>query len=447
MLTLANIPADCEFPQLRDLADMSKLAQKLNQHLGPAFVSGEMQVANCTIDQLHYTPGGVCWFLFMANILDHHHNALGQQTFYGKILDTPRAENLFARNSEQAWLQPQFGPALVYVPEWAMVLWAAPNDPRVPGLSGMADTERILAAMAAAPEKFGLSHPPVAITAEQTKYVPGLRCGYIYHLTLAGGGAAAVYGKGYRSGEGEKAYAMMQKIWESGACQRGRFVLPQPYSYDSELQVIWQEAISGQPIAKIPERMPNLPEVANEIGERLAAFHGAHLQLPLEMTFEFQVEDVRQKIAAIAHAFPDYAESCARIGQKLLAAAAGLGPGPVTPVHASFKCSHIFETKKGITFIDFDGANLGDPGYDVGRFIAHLYKMTIEGKIDPDLAEQTVTNFGISYNRTAAAPLLPERRDWFTASHLLTSQIYKSVKRIKTKSLGKLLKIADQLVS
>lgn len=38
MAKLANIPADCEFPQLRDIADASKLAQKLNQHLGPAFL-------------------------------------------------------------------------------------------------------------------------------------------------------------------------------------------------------------------------------------------------------------------------------------------------------------------------------------------------------------------------------------------------------------------------
>lgn len=73
--------------------------------------------------------------------------------------------------------------------------------------------------------------------------------------------------------------------------------------------------------------------------------------------------------------------------------------------------------------------------------------MKVEGKIDPDIAEQTVINFGASYNRAAATPLTPERRNWFAASHLVTSQVYKSVKRMKTNQLSKLLKIADQLVS
>ena len=447
MAKLANIPADCEFPQLRDIAQASLLAQKLNQHLGPAFLSGEMQVATCAIEQLHYTPGDGCWFFFIANLCDRQRDECGQQAFYGRVLNAQLAETIFAENRHKAWSQPQYGPALIHIPEWAMVLWAYPNDPRLPGLSAMANTEKMLTIIKAAPEKFGLSHSPTMITAVQTKYVPGLRCGYIYNLTLSDGSAAAVYGKSYRNGEGEKAYALMQHIWESAACQRNRFILPQPYSYDAELQVLWQEAISGPPIAEIVERMPNLPEVVNEIGERLAGFHNAGLQLPLEMTFAFQVEDVCQKIETITHAFPEYAESCARVGQKLLEAAARFGPGPITPVHASFKCSHIFATKKGVTFIDFDGANLGDPGYDVGRFIAHLYKMEVEEKIDPNLAQQTVANFCASYNRAAATPLTPERINWFTASHLLASQIYKSVKRMKTNLLGKLLKTANQLVS
>jgi hypothetical protein len=447
MAKLANIPANCEFPQLHDIADTAKLAQKLNQHLGPAFASGEMQAASCTIDQLNYQPRAGCQILFTATICDRHQHRLGQQSFYGKLFRRPqRAKRVWQRQQQKTWAPPPFGPPVLHLPELAMMLWAYPNDPNLPGLARLVDTEKILAEAQAAPKKFGLSQAPIAITAQRTKYVPGQRCGYVYRLKSADGATFSVYGKAYQSGEGKKVFALMQEIWESDACQSGRFVLPQPYGYDADSEVIWQEAISGEPLAKIAETIPNLPEMAEAIGARLAAFHSLRLQLPLERTFEAQVEETRQTLAAISKAFPDYAERCGQIGEKLLAAANKLGPGPVTPVHASFKFSHIFATAKGIAFIDFDGACLGDPAYDVGRFIAHLYKMKANWKIDPEIAEQTITNFCVSYNRAAAAPLPPERINWFAASHLIASQVYKSVKRLDASLVSKLLKVAEHLI-
>ena len=446
MAKLSNIPADCEFPQLFEIADPVKLVAKLNQHLGPAFAAREMQVSDCAIDQLNYRPGAACVVLFSARIVDRSQHELGRQSFYGKLFRKPRVmANTIKRQQNRAWVQPRFGAAMVHIPDWAMLLWAYPNDPRLPGLARMSNPEMVLAEAQAAPKKFGLTQPPVAITAEQTKYVPGMRCGYIYRMTLADGSVHAVYGKTYEFDDGENAFGLMQQIWQSEACQRGDFILPQPYSYDPGMKVLWQEALAGEPFAKIAAHIPNLPEVAEAIGARLAAFHGTALPLPRKMTFEFQVEEVRRAIAEISRAFPDYAERCAEIGEKLFRAAGGLGAGSETPVHASFKFSHIFATPKGIAFIDFDGANLGDPGYDVGRFIAHLYKMKASWAIDPDVAERTVANFCSAYNRAAASPLPQERINWFAASHLVASQIYKSVKRMDTSLVNKLLRLADRL--
>ena len=446
MAKFSHIPTDCEFPQLFEITDPVKLTAKLNQHLGPAFTAREMQVSACTIEQLNYRPDSACVVLFSARIVDHQQRELGRQSFYGKIFRQPqKLANTILRQQKRAWVQPRFGPALVSIPDWAMLLWAYPNDPRLPGLAQMSDPEIVLAKAQAAPEKFGLTQRPVAITAEQTKYVPGMRCGYIYRMTLAGGATHTVYGKTYEYDDGENAFALMQQIWQSEACRRGGFILPQPFSYDPEMKVLWQEAIAGEPFAKIADRIPNLPEVAEEIGVRLAAFHGATLAWERKITLEFQIEELRQSVAAINRAFPDYAERCTAVGEKLLRAAQNFDAGVETPVHGSFKFSHIFATPKGIAFIDFDGACAGDPGYDVGRFIAHLYKMKASWSIDPEVAEQTVTSFCKAYNRVAATPLSPARINWFAASHLVASQVYKSVKRMDTSLVSKLLKLADQL--
>lgn len=448
MAKLANIPADCEFAQLREMAETAALARKLNQCLGPAFVAGDLKVVSCAIEQLNYRPGAACVILFTASICDRQQRELGQQRFYGKLFRrAARAEKVFARQQQKSWTAPAFGAPVVYLQDWRTVLWAYPNDPKVPGMAKMADTAKVLADMQAAPEKFGLRLAPVTIHAAPSKYVPGMRGGYFFHLTMTDGAAAAIYGKAYRRAEGPKAFALMQQIWESAARRQGRLVLPEPYSYDTERHVLWQEMIAGEPLAKIAERLPDFSHVANEIGERLAAFHGIRLQLPEERTVAAQVEELRHAVKKIGQTFPEYAARCAQTGEKLLAVASQFGSGPVTPVHASFKFSHVFATAKGIAFIDFDGASLGDPGYDVGRFIAHLYKMQAAWKIAPAVAEQTIADFSASYNRAAAVPLSPARINWFAASHLIASQVYKSVKRMDTSLVSRLLKIADQLCS
>ena len=451
MAKIDTILESTEFPQLHEIVAEKKLAPALQREMGPAFASGELRIEECRIDQFHYKPGADCRLLFTATIQGRDNDEIGRQIFFGKIFLPGVAKTVFESLNRRHWAQPKFGPPAIHLPQWEMIVWAYPNDPMLTGLPLMATTERVLALAQAAPGKLGLSYAPVAITAEMTKYVPGKRCGYIYHLdydSSNGNGSAspgAVYGKAYRQEEGEKAYALMRQIWESPACQRGEFILPQPYSYDPDNHVLWQEVIPGKSFAKNAGAIKNLPEQAREIGQRLAAFHGIQLEVPKEMTIEFQVGDIRRAMTAIHEKLPRFVERCEGVGQKLLAAAARLGPGTLTPVHASFKFSHIFSSEKGIAFIDFDGVNLGDPAYDLGRFIAHLYKMKANWKLEPEIADRTVVNFCEAYNRVAAAPVPQERIDWFAASHLLASQVYKSVKRMDPGLVSKLLTIADGL--
>jgi len=351
----------------------------------------------------------------------------------------------FSRTSENL-VAPEIGPAALVIPDWTMRLWAYPNDPFVPGLHILIDTNRILALAKAAPEKFGLRFPPAAITADMVKYLPSRRCVYIYQISSNDGSApVTVYAKAYRSDENDSVYTVMKQIWESAARQNGDLIIPQPYSYDAEAKILWQEALSGRPLAKVAETIPNFPEVGQAIGQRLAAFHGLRLDLPKEMTLEFQIKEMQRSVAVFNEIFSQYAERCKTVLARLLNTADRLEAVPETPVHASFKLSHIFLTSKGVAFIDFDGVNLGDPGQDLGRFIAHLYKMVADGKLDAQVAEQTIAGFCRAYMQAATTPMSQQRIDWFAASHLIASQVFKSVKRMDAENVSKLLHYADRL--
>ncbi len=75
---------------------------------------------------------------------------------------------------------------------------------------------------------------------------------------------------------------------------------------------------------------------------------------------------------------------------------------PEKLIHASFKFAHILATDRGVAFIDLDGANFGDP-------------------------------------------FSQDRINWFTANHLIASQLFKSVKRTNAEPLSQLLYTAERL--
>lgn len=441
-----------EAPALRDIMDEEKLAQTLQLHLGADFVSGKYSVERCKIDWVHVTSFK-SRILFSARIRDNHTQQKHQQLYFGRIIQPEEERERASHPAPAQLVQPGIGLAALYIPEWSMQVWAYPNDPNLPGLVALVDTARVLAAVRSAPESFGLpaGFAPAAITAEMAKYVPGRRCGYRYRVVSAAHNGCDAnaghffYGKAYRPGEGEKAFSLTKAIWESAVSQSGEMLLPQPYSCDAANGIVWQEAIAGEPLAKIADRVENLPELAREIGRRLAALHGASVALPVEMTFDYQTAELQRAVESLAKSFPDYSAACNAIGEKLLRAAAHMAPAPLVPVHGSFKFSHIFAAPRGITFIDFDGANCGDAGYDVGRFIAHLYKMKADFSIDPDVAEQTIVQFCEAYKEAARIPMPQERIDWFAASHLVASQAYKAIKRVNPAAVHKLLKMADRL--
>jgi aminoglycoside phosphotransferase (APT) family kinase protein len=114
-------------------------------------------------------------------------------------------------------------------------------------------------------------------------------------------------------------------------------------------------------------------------------------------------------------------------------------------VHGSFKFSHIFLADAGVAFIDFDGASLGDPGYDLGRFIAHLQEMKATRRLPAPVADAAVEGFSAGYRRGSRHEVSERRIRWYAASHILCSQIYKGVKRFDPGPAEALFPLAEEV--
>jgi aminoglycoside phosphotransferase (APT) family kinase protein len=437
-----DLPEACELPQLAAIVEPGRLTRVLGEALAHATpTSPELLISAVT--KLHYRPGKGCRLVISARFGTGRGGAGEEQLYFGRLVTAARKA---ARANGDAATRdgvaaPRFGPPSLHLADWDLKLWAYPNDPELPGLALLADPERVGARLASAPEVFGFERPPRAIRARRAKYVPGKRCGYVYDVSgwKAHGRAPArrVYGKCYAGSAGRTAHEAAWSVWNSGAARAGRVRLPRPFACDESLGVVWQEGLDGRPILKRRGQALRLPDVAGEIGSRLAALHGAALALPREMDHAFQLEMLRESLAA-ARALPDSAAEARALGERLLALGERFPELPAVTLHGSFRLSHIMETADGIAFIDLDGANTGDPGVDLGRFLAHLRRLEAQGSIPPPTADAAARAFCRGYQADAPVPVSDERIGWATALHLVSGGLDKALRRMDARRLAAL---------
>jgi len=445
-----SIPEADEYPQLREVANPTLLAKGITPSLGAPFRTGGLRIGKCKIKRVYYKPGpeGNCRLHFRVRIEDPERGEAGEQTFFAQLWPKAVIEERYALAQARKLRVPEFGEPVVLIPEWNMILWAYPNDPRLLGLADLSDPETVLGLIQENPTAFGLPtfRRPQSIRGQITKYVPSQRCGSLFELKLDDGAETGhvVYGKAYRKVAGPRAFDIAQKIYASEPAQRGDLILPEPFSYDSERHIFWQGALEGRPLAKAGAG-DCLPDISEEVGHRLAFFHAAEIDLPVRRTLDSQLRDLTKSVEAITSTFPEFEERVGALHRRLVEHVTTLGAEPRTPVHGSFKFSHVFLNKGRVAFIDFDGATLGDPTYDVGRFIAHVTEMKTSLKMPPELADDAIARFVSGYNDNAATPLEGERIRWYASSLVLSSQVYKAVKRFDPGLIGKLLDQAEAL--
>jgi Phosphotransferase enzyme family len=430
---LKRLPEQCTFPQLAIVLDEARFVACLQRSLGPEFADGRIQVRGVKLRRVYYKPGRSCRITFEAKLRGPE-GRKGEQFYFAKIVPEPKPASLYRRAQRGPWTAPEFGPPVAWIEELGMVLWAYPNDPNLPGLATLASRDAVAALLTRDPERFGLpaSGELIDLRLGVGKYVPGQRCGYRYRVrwrTPEGEIERRLYGKAYQNGIGGPAFEVLRQLAASEACTSGRLRIPAPYAYDSEREIVWQEMLPGESFAKDATAL-DLAAWAGPVAASLAAFHSTSLELGPGLGLEQELEELRSSSRKISRAYPQYATRVDALSQRLIEAVTHLPRVPPAPVHGSFKISHVFDVGGQVAFIDFDGAGIGDPTYDVGRFLAHLAVTGLNSKTDADSIARAVERFREAYTAGIAWNWPEQRVRWYTAALLLSSQAYKCVKRM-----------------
>jgi len=440
-----DLPEACDVPQLPAIVEPGRLADAIGAALAHAD-PGAPPLVRCGVTKLHYRPGKGCRLVIAARFRSG--GRAGEEQLYFGHLPAAGRERRPAHAPERDGLAaaPRFGPPSLHLADWDLWLWAYPNDPELPGLAALADPERVRARFAATPDAFGFERAPHSVLSRRAKYVPGKRCGYVFEVSgwseRRHAPARRVYGKCHAGDEARIAHEAASRVWHSPAARAGDVRLPQPFAWDEPTGIVWQEGLAGRPVLKEHGQAEKLPGLAAEIGARLAALHGADAGLALEMDHAFLLGMLRESLAAAARTLPPAAGAACELGEHLLAIGARFPELPAVTLHGSFRMSHVMETAAGVAFIDLDGANAGDPGVDLGRFLAHLRRLEAQGSIVPAVADATAREFRRGYQSSARVRVSDERIGWATAVHLISGGLDKALKRMDAGSLGALTRAA-----
>jgi len=442
-----QLPEPCEYVQLAEIMDDERLAGAIRACLARAGAIGPA-LRWCAVRKVHYRPRSGCRLVIEARFAPASGRS-AEQLYFGLLLPGDQALRAFEATDPGSLAPPRFGPASLYVPAWRLLLWAYPNDPGLPGLPLLCDARRVRERLATSPAAFGLDLAPRAVTARRAKYVPGKRCGYVY--LVEGGsrpgraaGAQRIYGKCYAGDGAAQAHDVAMRAWSSPARAAGRLLLPEPYASDVATGIAWQEGLPGRPLMK-RGRAERIVALAGEIGERLAALHGAALGLPPGLTHADQVAGLRGSLAAAGALPAASARRLLELGRRLLAAAEREPePAPVT-LHGSFRLSHVMATRRGLAFIDLDGACSGDASVDLGRLAAHVLKLAAVGAVASRTALAIVRELSAGYNGAAAVRVGDERLHLSAAVQLVSSGLNKAIKRMNGRDLDAVASAAESV--
>jgi hypothetical protein len=353
------------------------------QRLVPELAAGALQIRRLDVKRLRLKKGEEGW--------------IGQyELAVTGPSETARTVMLSARMIPPGFAEPGYAPPganigdpdwRVYLPELRLELRTQPEDPALPALALLTDPERARELLqdsirAAAPAYADLRIASCSVKA--LRYKPGSRATAVYRLAYAPEDAARgwpeiVVAKTYSGTKGRNAYDGMRALWDSPLARGDLVTIAEPLAYLPELKVLLQGPIAEERTLEdlirralgsgAPEELAALEEAMRKAAAGLAALHTSGVAYGETISWEEELDEVREVIGRLAVPLPQLAEAAEPLLQRLEALAADAPPDPALPSHRAFRPAQVLLAGGRVGFIDFDGFGRAEPALDLSRFL------------------------------------------------------------------------------
>lgn len=305
--------------------------------------------------------------------------------------------------------QPDFGPALLHLPDLDMLAWAWPNDPGLPQLVHLTDSARVGAHLPTRLVPAGVSH------VEVLRYEPERRA--TLRCTLApehpDGPSRTVYAKTFADDQAHRLLHRFERMRAASADPDAACVA-EPLGVDPVTATFWQQPAPGQALVT-DQTVHAADDVFHRIGVALARLHATDLDAQELRSTDFWLAEAQRRVRKIGRAQPDLAARAAAVAAALGDAAERLPAPALTLIHGDFHPEQVWVAGDRIVFFDFDEFALGNPMEDLAEFIVKLEQL----RVPAARAEAQVHSLTAGYRRAAPQHFHAGWLHWYRALQTL----------------------------
>jgi len=336
----------------------------------------------------------------------------GVQQLYAKAYLNGRSQFEFGRIDASRLCRPQFGEALVHLPNLGLIVWAFPNDPELLRLPMAVSGEQVKAYLPYRRLPVGLNRPEgiVAVGVEVIRYKPELRCTVRYQLRPQAPRVPetlTIYGKTYATGKAKEIYHHIERLWWQSHAKPHHFLVAEPLGYDEQLQMIWQEALLGESLTSALSSR-NYDHFLPMAARGLANLHQSDVATTHCITNGDLLAETVERTTELMEALPEFREQLQQLLGCLEENYHRLAPFAPSLIHCDFHIKQLLVHADRLAICDFDDLALGDPLQDIAFFLADLHFRDF----DPHLVPQMAATFCQAYQQYTGAELSTDHLNW-----------------------------------
>ncbi|TJZ89872.1 hypothetical protein FA743_17460 [Paracoccus gahaiensis] len=243
---------------------------------------------------------------------------------------------------------------------------AIPTDPDMPQLAAALDPVRVLPALRRASGLQMAEGAPALL-----RHKPGRRA--LIRYPLAGADGAALLGKLRAKGPDRRMPALHAALRRAGLDGRAphRTGIPRARGAVDALNMWLQDEVPGGPLD------PGDTAAMARSGAALARLHAVPAVTDRRWSHADEGAVLDHALSQAASGMPDQAGALQAIRGAAQAALAALPPGPDCGIHRDFYVDQVLIDGDRVWLVDLDLYAIGDPGIDLGNFLAHLDELAL----------------------------------------------------------------------
>jgi Phosphotransferase enzyme family len=431
IIEMAMLTEDPAFPQLHLMQAPAFMRDLFQRHCLDESTTGHpIEVRQCRIGEKRHKPGKFFQIAYHLDYFDADRQCGGEQVISAKLsrqdadqpsvpITPPLSLNLNGFRSN------------VYLKELNIFVRSFPDDPGMPHLPQLQESEWLKAYFNRLPESIGiLANERVdTISTKVMHYLPEQSCMMRFDLTVKSTiddsrRQFSVFGKTYSDLKGEATFRSMMQL-----ASRNPYCAP-PLHYDPDLRILWQCALPGQTLEWYSGFLdqPGLPRL---LARCIAAFHSSRIDGEADYGFDaiFKQLDACQRLAATQGQTLHSAVTRLRDDLTQLHKRIAWNHDRRGAVHLDLKMANLLVAHDRAYLIDLDSAGLGDPLADTGSFIANLYLNGLRAGAKMEDISDFADRFLADYTALLQWTWRTEELYWYISAALIHEVLRRSIRQ------------------